>query len=112
MGLVFLMSISDAFEESRAWLEAAPTDPDNDDYWVKNKARRDEIVEDPNKYVGDNVSWVLIEARWSYSRDRATRHEIGVLIDHSMDLVEAANPNSKSCSHVICPRRDLPAPSW
>jgi hypothetical protein len=32
MGHVFLMCISDAFEESRAWLEAAPTDSENDDY--------------------------------------------------------------------------------
>jgi len=32
LGLVFLKYVSDAFEEGRAWLEAATADPANSDY--------------------------------------------------------------------------------
>lgn len=95
LGLVFLKYISDAFGERRAWLETATADPANDDYYVKNAARRDEIVEDRNEYAADNVFWVPTEARWGYLQDRAKQPEIGVLIDHAMDLVEADNPQLK-----------------
>lgn len=92
LGLVFLKYISDAFEERRAWLEAATADPNNDDYFVKNAERRVEIIEDRNEYAADNVFWVPVEARWGFLQDRAKQPEIGVLIDHAMDLVEAENP--------------------
>jgi len=92
LGLVFLKYISDAFEERRAWLETATADPDNDDYFVKNEERRIEIIEDRNEYAADNVFWVPVEARWGYLQDHAKQPEIGMLIDHAMDLVEAENP--------------------
>lgn len=95
LGLVFLKYISDAFEERRAWLEAATADSTNEDYYVKNEARRGEIIEDRNEYVADNVFWVPTEARWNFLQDRAKQPEIGVLIDHAMDLVEADNPQLK-----------------
>ena len=95
LGLVFLKYVSDAFEERRAWLESATADPANDDYYVKNPDRRSEIVEDRNEYTSDNVFWVPAEARWAFLQDRAKQPEIGVLIDHAMDLVEAQNPPLK-----------------
>jgi type I restriction enzyme M protein len=95
LGLVFLKYISDAFEERRIWLEAATADPANEDFYVKNSERRGEIVEDRNEYAADNVFWVPSEARWGYLQDRAKQPEIGVLIDHAMDLVEADNPQLK-----------------
>ena len=95
LGLVFLKYISDAFEERRARLEAATADPANEDYFVKNEARRAEIIEDRNEYTADNVFWVPAEARWGFLQDRAKQPEIGVLIDHAMDLVEADNPQLK-----------------
>lgn len=95
LGLVFLKYISDAFEERRAWLEAATADPTNEDYYVQKEARRAEIIEDRNEYAADNVFWVPTEARWNFLQDRAKQPEIGVLIDHAMDLVEADNPQLK-----------------
>ncbi len=95
LGLVFLKYISDAFEERRLWLEVATADPANEDYYVKNTERRHELIEDRNEYAADNVFWVPAEARWGFLQDRAKQPEIGVLIDHAMDLVEAENPQLK-----------------
>lgn len=92
LGLVFLKYVSDAFEERRAWLEAATADSDNTDYYVPNLDRRSGIIEDRNEYTSQNVFWVPAEARWAYLQDRAKQPDIGVLIDSAMDLVEAENP--------------------
>jgi len=95
LGLVFLKYVSDAFEERRAWLEAATADPDNADYFVPNADRRVGIIEDRNEYTSQNVFWVPTDARWTYLQDRAKQPDIGVLIDKAMDLVEAENPALK-----------------
>jgi type I restriction enzyme M protein len=48
------------------------------------------------KYVDDaleeGVFSVPPEARWGYLRERAKQPEIGKLIDHAMELIEADNP--------------------
>jgi type I restriction enzyme M protein len=95
LGLVFLKYVSDAFEERRAWLEAATADPDNADYYVPKADRRAGIIEDRNEYTSKNVFWVPTDARWAYLQDRAKQPDIGVLIDKAMDLVEAENPALK-----------------
>lgn len=95
LGLVFLKYVSDAFEERRAWLEAATADSGNADYYVPNADRRSGIIEDRNEYTSQNVFWVPAEARWAYLQDRAKQPDIGVLIDSAMDLVEAENPALK-----------------
>jgi type I restriction enzyme M protein len=95
LGLVFLKYVSDAFEERRAWLEAATADPDNNDYYVPKEDRRASIIEDRNEYTSNNVFWVPAEARWTHLLDRAKQPEIGVLIDAAMDLIEAENPQLK-----------------
>lgn len=95
LGLVFLKYVSDAFDERKAWLEAATADLDNDDYYVPNPERRGDIVDDRNEYTSANVFWVPVEARWLYLQDRAKQPEIGVFIDAAMDLIEADNPSLK-----------------
>jgi type I restriction enzyme M protein len=95
LGLVFLKYVSDAFEERRAWLEAATADPANSDYYIKNADRRATIIEDRNEYLSDNVFWVPENARWGYLQDHAKQPDIGVLIDKAMDLIEADNPTLK-----------------
>ena len=95
LGLVFLKYVSDAFEERRAWLEAATADADNNDYYVPKEDRRASIIEDRNEYTSTNVFWVPAEARWTHLLDRAKQPEIGVLIDNAMDLIEAENPQLK-----------------
>ena len=95
LGLVFLKYVSDAFEERRLWLEQETADPENTDYFVKNPERRGEIVEDRNEYTSDNVFWVPTEARWGFLQDRAKQPDIGVLIDHAMDLIENENQQLK-----------------
>jgi type I restriction enzyme M protein len=95
LGLVFLKYVSDAFEDRRAWLEAATADPTNKDYYVAKADRRASIIEDRNEYTSDNVFWVPTKARWPYIQDRAKQPEIGVLIDSAMDLIEKENPTLK-----------------
>jgi len=95
LGLVFLKYVSDAFEERRAWLEAATADPTNENFYVAKADRRNSIIEDRNQYASDNVFWVPAEARWPYLQDRAKQPEIGVLIDNAMDLIEKENPSLK-----------------
>jgi len=55
LGLIFLKYISDAFEAKRAAL----LEEDLAD------------VEDPEKYLAENVFWVPKEARWSHLRTTA-----------------------------------------
>jgi type I restriction enzyme M protein len=95
LGLVFLKYVSDAFQDRRAWLEAATADPANKDYYVAKADRRASIIEDRNEYTSNNVFWVPTEARWTYLQDRAKQPEIGVLIDAAMDLIEKENPTLK-----------------
>jgi type I restriction enzyme M protein len=95
LGLVFLKYVSDAFQDRRAWLEAATADPDNKDYFVAKAERRASIVDERNEYTSHNVFWVPAEARWTYLQDRAKQPEIGVLIDSAMDLIEKENPSLK-----------------
>jgi type I restriction enzyme M protein len=95
LGLVFLKYVSDAFEERRAWLEAATADPKNKDYYIPNADRRSGTIEDRNEYTSSNVFWVPAKARWSFLQDRAKQPEIGVLIDAAMDLIEKENPSLK-----------------
>ena len=95
LGLVFLKYVSDAFQDRRAWLEAATADPANKDYYVAKADRRASIIEDRNEYTSNNVFWVPAEARWTYLQDRAKQPEIGVLIDAAMDLIEKENPTLK-----------------
>ena len=81
LGLIFLKYISDAFEETRARLEA----------------ERDQGAdpEDPDEYRALNVFWVPPEARWDYLQSQARQPTIGQLVDDAMEAVERDNPALK-----------------
>ncbi len=81
LGLIFLKYISDAFEETRARLEA----------------ERDQGAdpEDPDEYRALNVFWVPPEARWDYLKKQARQPTIGQLVDDAMEAVERDNPALK-----------------
>jgi type I restriction enzyme M protein len=92
LGLVFLKYISDRFEERRAAVEAALSDPDSEDY-IPNEQRRAQFVEDRDEYTSHNVFWVPPEARWRHIQDRAKLPSVGQDIDAAMDLIEKENPS-------------------
>lgn len=92
LGLVFLKYISDRFEERRAAVEAALSDPDSEDY-IPNEQRRAQFIEDRDEYTSHNVFWVPPEARWQHIQDRAKLASVGQDIDAAMDLIEKENPS-------------------
>ena len=92
LGLIFLKYISDRFEERRAAIQAALSDPDSPDY-IPNEKRREHFIEDRDEYTAQNVFWVPTEARWQDIQDRAKLPSIGQDIDAAMDLIEKENPS-------------------
>ena len=79
LGLIFLMYISDAFEERHTALAAEKhADP-----------------EDPDEYRAENIFWVPKEARWKHLQDNAKKATIGKLIDDAMVAIEHDNPSLK-----------------
>jgi type I restriction enzyme M protein len=82
LGLVFLKSISDAFEEHRRKLLATPgADP-----------------EDRDEYAADRVFWVPKEACWAGEgglQAGAKQPAIGRLVDDAMVAIERENPSLK-----------------
>ena len=78
LGLIFLKYVSNAFEEAHARIEAL----------------RDEGAdpEDPDESRGDNIFWVLVQARWPYLQRSARQPQIGRLVDEAMAAIERDNP--------------------
>ena len=91
LGLIFLKYISDAFEEKHDELSA---DPDAD-------------PEDRDEYMGDNVFWVVPEARWQFLVDHARQPTIGQVIDNAMIAIEKDNPTLKGVLAKNYARPDL-----
>ena len=81
LGLIFLKYISDAFEETRARLEAERDDGAD--------------PEDPDEYRAKNVFWVPHEARWTLLKSQARQSAIGRLVDDAMVAIERDNPSLK-----------------
>ncbi len=79
LGLIFLKYISDAFQEA----------------YDKVSAEEFADPEDRDEYAAMNIFWVPKEARWELVRSSAKQPTIGKLIDHAMDVIEAANPKLK-----------------
>ena len=78
LGLIFLKYVSDAFEETRAQLEAERdqgADPDH-----------------PDEYLARNILWVPEPARWSVLQAQARQSTIGQTVDEAMTAIEEANP--------------------
>jgi type I restriction enzyme M protein len=76
LGLIFLKSISDTFEEHRAKLLAG-----EGDYAGAN-------AEDPDEYKAENVFWVPADARWSHLQGSAKLPTIGKTVDDAMVAIE------------------------
>ena len=78
LGLIFLKYVSDAFEETRAQLEAESdqgADPDH-----------------PDEYLARSILWVPEPARWSVLQAQARQSTIGQTVDEAMTAIEEANP--------------------
>jgi type I restriction enzyme M protein len=81
LGLIFLKSISDAFEAKHAELEA-------------QKAQGAD-PEDPDEYLAASIFWVPKEARWQHLKASAPQPTIGTLVDDAMAAIERDNPSLK-----------------
>jgi len=95
LGLMFLKYISDSFEEMYAKLyagegEYAGADP-----------------EDKDEYKGENIFFVLQQARWSYLLTSARQSDIGILVDEAMDIIEKENPMLKGVLPKVYARQNL-----
>ena len=78
LGLIFLKYVSDAFEETRAQLEA----------------ERDEGAdpEHPDEYRAKNIFWIPPEARWARLQAQARQPTVGQTVDDAMEAIERENP--------------------
>jgi len=80
LGLIFLMYISDSFEE------------------LYDRLKKDKFSdpEDKDEYMAENVFYVPPAARWNYlQHQRAKLPSIGKDIDDAMDTIERDNPSLK-----------------
>src|SRR5260370_29091339 len=91
LGLIFLKSNSDSFEERRAKLERLSRDQASDLY-VKNDEQRERLLEDKDEYAAVDGFWVPPKARWSELQSNAKKPHIAQVIDAAMDAIERANP--------------------
>lgn len=94
LGLIFLKYISDAFDERRAQLRAAFTDPANDLH-LPDAADHAEALEERDYYTMVNAFWVPAQARWEAIRAQAKQADIGVRIDAALEAIEADNKTLK-----------------
>jgi len=81
LGLIFLKSVSDAFEARHAELEARTAEGAD--------------PEDPDEYRAANIFWVPNEARWQHLKANAPQPIIGALVDDAMAAIERDNPSLK-----------------
>lgn len=103
LGLIFLKYISDAFEERRAELESLSRDK-NSDYYVRDDAQRQSLLEDKDEYASENIFWVPPKAHWSELQHNARQPHIAQVIDAAMDAIERANPRLRSVfAGRLCP---------
>ncbi len=94
LGLIFLKYISDAFDERRAALSQAFSDPKSDLH-LPDTADHAGAMEERDYYTMANVFWVPAPARWESIRAQAKQADIGVRIDAALEAIEAINPSLK-----------------
>lgn len=94
LGLIFLKYISDAFDERRAQLSTAFSNP-GDDLYLPDAAEHAEALDERDYYTMANVFWVPAAARWETLRAQAKQSDIGVRIDAALEAIEADNPRLK-----------------
>ncbi len=95
LGLIFLKYISDAFEERYEQLELWTSDPDNNEWFIREPEVRWEVMEDRDEYVAENIFWVPQGARWKHLQANAKQPTIGQLVDDAMVAIKDANPTLK-----------------
>jgi type I restriction enzyme M protein len=108
LGLIFLKYISDSFEDRRAELAALSRDKESD-YYVKDAAQREQVLEDKDNYAEVNVFWVPPKARWSELQNSAKQPHIAQVIDAAMDAIERANPRLRGVLPADYARRNVAA---
>ncbi len=94
LGLIFLKYISDAFDERRAELRAAFSDPRHELY-IGDDAQIPAMLEDRDFYTMANVFWVPETARWETLRNQAKQPDIGKRIDDALIAIEQDNARLK-----------------
>ena len=77
LGLIFLKYVSDAFEETRAQLQAEIADGADPEH--------------PDEYRARNILWVPRGARWALLQAEARQPTIGEAVDDAMEAIEEAN---------------------
>lgn len=108
LGLIFLKYISDSFEDRRAELQRLSRDKDSD-YYVKDEAQREQVLEDKDAYSEVNVFWVPPKARWSELQNSAKQPHIAQVLDGAMDAIERANPRLRGVLPADYARRNVAA---
>ena len=115
LGLVFLKYVNDSFQTCNQALAARLADPKDDEYYLEDADRRQEVLEDRDEYLARNVFWIPSEARWDENiRANAAQADIASRIDKVMDAIERENPVlkgvlPKSFAASEVPQRNLKA---
>ncbi|MEO0107643.1 MAG: class I SAM-dependent DNA methyltransferase [candidate division WOR-3 bacterium] len=94
LGLLFLKYISDSYEDRRNYLVEQSRESGSD-WYVKDEAQRNALLDDPDSYIAANVFPVPERARWVFLQGRAKLASIGKDIDDAMDAIERDNPKLK-----------------
>ena len=79
LGLVFLKYINDCFKVKHEELIAEGAG----------------FEEDPDEYIGDNIFFVPVDARWDKIVKASLTAEIGVVVDAAMEALEKENKQLK-----------------
>ncbi|GAH75948.1 unnamed protein product, partial [marine sediment metagenome] len=89
--LIFLRFLSLRYEERREQLELMISEPQSE-YYTKNKAESEAILEDPDEYRRAQAFIVPKEARWSYILQNAQADNIKIILDDALEAMEKAYP--------------------
>ena len=88
LGLIFLKYISDAFEERYEQLRLWTSDPENDEWYLREPDVRYGVLEDRDEYAAEHVFWVPQVARWQLLQANAKQATIGQIVDDAMVAIE------------------------
>jgi len=90
-GLIFLRYLSFSFEERKAELEKAISDPKSEEY-ISSKEFRKRALEDESYYMEKGNLVVPERARWEFIAKNATQPNIGEIIDKAIEILEETYP--------------------
>ena len=107
LGLLFLKSMSESFEDRREELKEKTEDPDSR-YYTEDEKEKEYILNDKDEYTKENVFYIPEEARWGDLVEKATDPQIGKKIDDAMRAIEEENPRLKNMLPKQYSRSTLP----